>query len=42
MNKAEEAYKKALALKADDATANFQLGALYFNRAVASNKELNS
>ncbi|MGE7776062.1 hypothetical protein ACQKLP_15140 [Chitinophaga sp. NPDC101104] len=42
MNKAEEAYKKALAIKADDATANFQLGALYFNRAVASNKELNS
>ncbi|MGN7722184.1 hypothetical protein [Chitinophaga sp. 22620] len=41
MNKAEEVYKKALALKADDATANFQLGALYFNRAVAFNKELN-
>ncbi|GEP98665.1 hypothetical protein [Chitinophaga cymbidii] len=41
MNKAEAAYKKALELKADDATANFQLGALYFNRAVAFNKELN-
>ncbi len=42
MNKAEAAYKKALELKADDATANFQLGALYFNRAVAFNKELNA
>ncbi|WP_123847269.1 tetratricopeptide repeat protein [Chitinophaga lutea] len=41
MDKAEAAYKKALTLKADDATANFQLGALYFNRAVAFNKELN-
>lgn len=41
MDKAEAAYKKALGLKADDATANFQLGALYFNRAVAFNKELN-
>lgn len=42
MNKAEAQYKKALELKADDATANFQLGALFFNRAVAFNKELNS
>lgn len=42
MTKAEEAYKKALALKGDDATANFQLGALYFNRAVVFNKELNA
>lgn len=42
MNKAEEAYKKAIELKADDATANFQLGALYFNRAVGFNKELNA
>jgi tetratricopeptide (TPR) repeat protein len=41
MNQAEEAYKKALAIKADDATANFQLGALYFNRAVGFNKQLN-
>lgn len=41
MNKAEGAYKKALELKPDDATANFQLGALFFNRAVAFNKELN-
>jgi tetratricopeptide (TPR) repeat protein len=42
MAKAEEAYKKAIELKSDDATANFQLGALYFNRAVGYNKELNS
>lgn len=42
MNKAEAAYKKAIELKADDATANFQLGALYFNRAVGFNKELNN
>ncbi|MGX5819137.1 hypothetical protein ACWKWU_13120 [Chitinophaga lutea] len=42
MNKAEAAYKKALELKPEDATANFQLGALYFNRAVAFNKELNA
>ncbi|SFD52328.1 hypothetical protein SAMN05518672_102289 [Chitinophaga sp. CF118] len=41
MGKAEGAYKKAIELKADDATANFQLGALYFNRAVGFNKELN-
>lgn len=41
MNKAEGAYKKALELKADDPTANFQLGALYFNRAVGFNKQLN-
>ena len=41
MTKAEGAYKKALELKPEDATANFQLGALYFNRAVAFNKELN-
>lgn len=42
MGKAENAYKKAIELKADDATANFQLGALYFNRAVGFNKELNA
>ncbi|MVT08664.1 tetratricopeptide repeat protein [Chitinophaga tropicalis] len=42
MGKAEAAYKKAIELKADDATANFQLGALYFNRAVGFNKELNN
>ncbi|SEW38419.1 hypothetical protein SAMN05428988_4826 [Chitinophaga sp. YR573] len=42
MTKAENAYKKAIELKSDDATANFQLGALYFNRAVGYNKELNS
>ncbi len=42
MGKAEGAYKKAIELKADDATANFQLGALYFNRAVGFNKELNA
>ncbi|ACU62874.1 tetratricopeptide repeat protein [Chitinophaga pinensis] len=42
MTKAENAYKKAIELKADDATANFQLGALYFNRAVGFNKELNA
>jgi tetratricopeptide (TPR) repeat protein len=42
MNKAEAAYKKAIELKADDATANFQLGALYFNRAVGFNKDLNN
>lgn len=42
MNKAEAAYKKALELNANDATANFQLGALYFNRAVVFNKELNA
>jgi len=42
MSKAEAAYKKAIELKADDATANFQLGALYFNRAVGFNKELNA
>jgi tetratricopeptide (TPR) repeat protein len=41
MTKAEGAYKKAIELKSDDATANFQLGALYFNRAVGYNKELN-
>jgi len=42
MTKAENAYKKAIELKSDDATANFQLGALYFNRAVGYNKELNN
>jgi tetratricopeptide (TPR) repeat protein len=42
MTKAENAYKKALELNANDATANFQLGALYFNRAVVFNKELNN
>ncbi|WP_295123842.1 hypothetical protein [uncultured Chitinophaga sp.] len=42
MTKAETAYKKALELNAEDATANFQLGALYFNRAVVFNKELNN
>ncbi len=42
MNKAEAAYKKAVELNGNDATANFQLGALYFNRAVGFNKELNS
>ncbi|KAA2238650.1 hypothetical protein F0L74_20730 [Chitinophaga agrisoli] len=41
MNKAEAAYKKALELNAADPTANFQLGALFFNRAVGFNKELN-
>ncbi|UYQ95129.1 hypothetical protein MKQ68_08470 [Chitinophaga horti] len=42
MNKAEGAYKKALEINPEDATANFQLGALYFNRAVVFNKELNA
>ncbi|MDQ0106360.1 tetratricopeptide (TPR) repeat protein [Chitinophaga terrae (ex Kim and Jung 2007)] len=42
MGKAETAYKKALELNPNDATANFQLGALYFNRAVVFNKELNA
>jgi hypothetical protein len=42
MKKAEDAYKKSVELNADDPTANFQLGALYFNRAVGFNKELNS
>jgi len=42
MTKAENAYKKALELNAADPTANFQLGALYFNRAVGFNKELNA
>lgn len=42
MAKAEASYKKVLDMKPDDATANFQLGALYFNRAVAFNKELNA
>lgn len=41
IGKAENAYKKAIELKADDPTANFQLGAMYFNRAVGFNKELN-
>lgn len=42
MTKAENAYKKALELNAADPTANFQLGALYFNRAVGFNKDLNA
>ncbi|ASZ12854.1 hypothetical protein KTO58_10120 [Chitinophaga pendula] len=42
MTKAENAYKKAIELNGTDATANFQLGALYFNRAVVFNKELNN
>lgn len=41
MTKAEGAYKKAVELNTADATANFQLGALYFNRAVGFNKDLN-
>ncbi|WP_298735370.1 hypothetical protein [uncultured Chitinophaga sp.] len=41
MNKAEAAYKKSVELNATDPTANFQLGALYFNRAVGFNKQLN-
>lgn len=41
MGKAEAGYKKALELNAADPTANFQLGALFFNRAVGFNKELN-
>lgn len=41
IGKAEAAYKKAIEMKPDDATANFQLGALYFNRAVVHNKQLN-
>jgi len=42
IGKAETNYKKALALNPNDATANFQLGALYFNRAVNFNKEINN
>lgn len=42
IGKAEAAYKKAIEMNPADATANFQLGALYFNRAVVFNKELNS
>lgn len=42
IKKAEEAYKKALALNANDATANFQLGALYYNQAAGVYKALNS
>ncbi len=42
IGKAEGAYKKVLELNPADATANFQLGALYFNKAVVFNKELNS
>ncbi|RFS19104.1 hypothetical protein DVR12_25185 [Chitinophaga silvatica] len=42
MTKAENAYKKVIAINPNDATANFQLGALFFNRAVIFNKELNS
>jgi tetratricopeptide (TPR) repeat protein len=42
MSKAEAGYKKALELNAADPTANFQLGAMYFNRAVGFNKELNA
>ncbi|MFY0255609.1 tetratricopeptide repeat protein [Chitinophaga sp. 30R24] len=42
IKKAEDAYKKAIQLNPADATANFQLGALYFNRAVVFNKELNN
>lgn len=41
MKKAETAYKKAISLKGDDAIANYQLGALYFNQAVAINKQIN-
>lgn len=41
IGKAEAAYKKVLELNANDATANFQLGALYFNKAVVFNKQLN-
>ncbi|WP_291910627.1 hypothetical protein [Chitinophaga sp. CB10] len=41
IGKAEEAYKKVLAANPSDAIANFQLGALYFNRAVVYNKQLN-
>ncbi|MCW3465626.1 tetratricopeptide repeat protein [Chitinophaga nivalis] len=41
IGKAEGAYKKAIELNPADATANFQLGALYFNRAVVFNKQLN-
>lgn len=42
MTKAENGYKKAVELNGSDAVANFQLGALYFNRAVGFNKELNA
>ncbi len=42
MNKAEGAYKKALEITPADPTANFQLGALFFNRAVGFNKDLNN
>ncbi|MBV8251162.1 MAG: hypothetical protein JO154_01045 [Chitinophaga sp.] len=41
IGKAEEAYKKVIAANPSDAIANFQLGALYFNRAVVYNKQLN-
>ncbi|HVI43313.1 MAG TPA: hypothetical protein VM802_00520 [Chitinophaga sp.] len=41
IGKAETNYKKAIEMSPADATANFQLGALYFNRAVVHNKQLN-
>lgn len=34
LNKAEEWYKKSLAIKADDFDANYNLGRTYFNQAV--------
>ncbi|RAI97884.1 hypothetical protein LX64_04934 [Chitinophaga skermanii] len=42
MGKAEAAYKKALDIKPTDPTMNFQLGAVYFNRAAAASRELNA
>ncbi|MFB6457973.1 tetratricopeptide repeat protein [Chitinophaga sp. Hz27] len=41
IGKAEAAYKKVLAANPSDAIANFQLGALFFNKAVVYNKQLN-